>query len=174
MTRFRDGMIGPTVILFCICFTITFALAGVYNITAPVIEAGELAAADEARREVLSGAGSFTQIANVTLPDGVVDAYRADNGAGYVFTSQARGFDGLVTYVIGMDAGGGVTGISMFDHTETPGLGTKIGEMEYLRNYYGNVDPDEIDAVTGATRTSNSLKNSLKQAAQAYELVKGA
>lgn len=171
MVKFRDGMVGPTVILFTICFVIAFALAGVYNMTAPVIAAGEVAAADAARRGVLPEGDSFTKL-EAALPDGVTEAYQADNGTGFVFTSQAKGFDGAVTYVIGMDADGNITGINMFDHNETPGLGTKIGEPDYLERYYGDTDPDAVDAVTGATRTSNSLKNSLKQAKEAYGLVK--
>jgi electron transport complex protein RnfG len=171
MSKFRDGMIGPTIILFAICLIITAALAAVYNVTKPVIDAGAIAAADMARREVLPDGDSFTAV-EATLPDGVVDAYKADNGAGFVFTSQAKGFGGAVTWVIGMDANGGVTGISLFDHDETPGLGTKVGEADYLQNFLGNTDPASVDAITGATRTSDSLKNSVIQAKEAFELVK--
>lgn len=172
MSKFRDGLIGPTVILFIICTVITFALAAVYNVTEPVIAEGEVAAANAVRMEVLPEAQGFTEI-TAQLPEGVTEAYRADNGAGYVFTSQAKGFGGAVVYMIGMDEDGAVVGINLFSHEETPGLGTKIGEPEYLQRYYGDVDPDTVDAVTGATRTTNSLKNSLRQAAEAYEIVKG-
>lgn len=173
MSKFRDGMIGPTVILLAICAVITFALAGVYNVTEPIIAAGEITKANEARAEVLPDADAFTEV-NATLPEGVLEAFQADNGAGYVFKSEAKGFGGAVVYMIGMNAAGEVVGIQMFSHEETPGLGTKIGEAEYLGRYYGAVDPDSVDAVSGATRTSNSLKNSLKQANEAYQIVKGA
>jgi electron transport complex protein RnfG len=164
-------MLGPTIILFGICLIITAALAAVYNLTEPVIAAGEIAAANDARKEVLADGDSFTEL-EAALPEGVVDAYKADNGAGYVFTSQAKGFGGAVTWVIGMNADGGITGITLFDHNETPGLGTKAGETSYLESYYGDTDPDDVDAITGATRTSNSLKDSIKQAREAFELVK--
>lgn len=173
MSKFRDGMLGPTVVLGVICFVITFALAGIYNVTAPIIAEGELAAANAARMQVLSSADSFTQV-EAALPEGVTEAYQADNGAGYVFTSQAKGFGGAVVYMVGMDANGSIVGIQMFSHEETPGLGTKIGEADYLANYMGDVDPNGVAAVTGATITSNSLKNSLNQAIAAYEIVKGA
>lgn len=173
MSKFRDGMIGPTVVLLSICFVITFALAGVFNITDPVIRQQEAEAADAARQTVLEAGDTFTKIEGVSLPEGVVDAYQADNGAGYVFTSKARGFDGLVTYVVGIDSDGKVVGITMFDHSETPGLGTKIGDPAYLEKYYGDVDPNEVDAITGATRTSESLKNALKQAHEAFAMTGG-
>lgn len=173
MTKFRDGMLGPTVILFVICFVITFALAGVYNVTAPVIAQGEIDAANAMRRQVLPEGDQFTQI-DAELPAGVSDAYKAENGAGFVFTSAAKGFGGAVVYMIGMDADGNVVGIENFSHGETPGLGTKIFDPDYLAHYLGDTDPSSVDAVTGATRTSNSLKNSLKQAIEAYNTVKGA
>ena len=173
MSKFRDGSLGPVVILFAICLVITLALAFVYNLTAPAIAAAEIKAADDARMAVLGGAGSFTKI-EADLPDGVTEAYKADNGAGYVFTSEANGFGGAVVYMIGVDAQGGVTGIQVFSHVETPGLGTKVADPDYLANYFGATDPDSVDAVTGATRTTNSLKNALKQARQAFDIVKGA
>lgn len=173
MSKFRDGMIGPTIILLSICLVITFALAGVYTATKDTIAMREIEAANDARMRVLTTGETFTEIA-VELPDGVTDAYRADNGTGYVFTSQAKGFGGEVVWVIGMDADGGVTGIDLFSHEETPGLGTKVGEADYLAKYLGDVDPSTVDAVTGATRTSNSLKNAVSQARAAYEIVKGA
>lgn len=173
MSKFRDGLIGPTVILLAICAVITFALAGVYNVTKPVIEQGEIEAANLARAKVLSTGDSFTQL-DVELPDGVSEAFIADNGTGYVFKSAAKGYGGDVVYMIGIDAGGNVAGIEIFDHGETPGLGTKIFDAGYSGQYLGDVDPDSVDAVSGATRTSNSLKNSIKQAKEAYQTLKGA
>lgn len=172
MTKFRDGLIGPTVILFAICFVITIALAFTYQTTKPVIEQADIDAENSVRAEVLPGSSGFEQITGVELPDGVIEAYMSNGG--YVFKSQAKGFDGYVTYLIGIDKNGGVTGINMFDANETPGLGTKVANPDYLAKYKGAADPDSVDAITGATKTSNSLKNSLKQAKAAYELVKGA
>jgi electron transport complex protein RnfG len=172
MSKFRDGLIGPTVILFAICFVMTLLLAFTYQTTKPIIEEINIQTANETRAAVLPGATGFTQIEGAALPEGVTEAYESD--AGYVFTSGAKGFNGTVTYMIGMDNDGGVTVISMFDHDETPGLGTKVANAEYLAGYMGQQEPDSVDAITGATRTTNSLKNALKQAKAAYEIVKGA
>jgi electron transport complex protein RnfG len=172
--KFRESMAGPTVILLAICLVITFALAFVNQVTAPVIEAGQIAAANAVRARVLPGGGAFTELTGIPLPDGVSEAYQADNGSGFVFRSAAKGFGGNVTYMIGIDASGNVTGIEMFSHNETPGLGTKVADENFLGAFYGAADPDEPDGITGATRTTESLRNSLKQAKAAYELVKGA
>lgn len=172
MSKFRDGLLGPSVILVSICFVITLILAFTYQQTKPVIEQADIAAANAVREEVLPGSADFKEITGVTLPDGVFEAYKGSGG--YVFKSGAKGFDGIVTYMIGIDDNGEVVGINMFDHNETPGLGTKIADPSYMGKYYGNPNTNEIDAVTGATKTTNSLKNSLIQALEAFEIVKGA
>lgn len=171
MTKFRDSTLGPTVILFVICFVVTIALAFTYQTTKPVIEQAIIQQADEAREHVLHSDHGFTQITGIELPEGVTEAYKGDDG--YVFKSGAKGFSGIVTYVIGISNEGEVVGIEMFESNETPGLGTKVAEHEYLEQYFGTVDPDTVDSITGVTRTTESLRNSLKQAKEAFELVKG-
>lgn len=172
--KFRDGTPGPTVVLFGICSVIALALAAVYQVTDPLIKQGAVDAANEVKSQVLPAGESFTDIEGITFPEGVSQVSRADNGTGFVIRSAANGYGGAVTFMIGIDRDGAVTGISMFDHSETPGLGTKVGEQPYLDRYYGKTDPGSVDAVTGATRTSNALKNSIRQALEAYEMVKEA
>ena len=171
--KFRDGDIGPVLILTVICFVITLALAGVYQMTASQIAVQEVEAANLARQKVLPQGDSFTMVEGIEYPDGVFEIHKADNGAGMVFRSGAKGFDGIVTYMIGMDKNGEIVGINMFEHGETPGLGTKIGEPSYLELYYGNADETAIDGISGATKTTNSLKNAITQAKKAFELAKG-
>lgn len=173
MTKFRDGAFGPTIILFLICAVITLSLAFTYDKTYPIIRQGEIDAANLIRSQVLPGGESFTQITGKTLPEGVLEVYRADNDSGFVFSAQAKGFSGMVTFMIGIDKDGGVTGINMFNHNETPGLGTKIAQPDYLHKYFGQVDVSSVDVITGASRTSNALKNSLEAAKEAFELMKG-
>ena len=173
MKKFRDGDIGPIVILTAICLVITLALAGVYGMTSPIIETRKIEAANLVRREVLPLADSFSAVEGVPLPAGVIEAYRAENGEGFVFRSGAKGFAGIVTFIIGVDKNGGITGINMFEHGETPGLGTKIGAPDYLANYYGSVDHTGIDSVSGATKTSNALKSAIGQVKVAFKTIKG-
>ena len=53
--------IQPTVILVAICLVMTFALAYVNSITAPIIADNTVKAADAARAELLPAATSFEQ-----------------------------------------------------------------------------------------------------------------
>jgi len=176
MSKFRDGMAGPTVILLAICLVITFALAATQVSTAEAIKASEERAAVETRALVLeSGAADgFTEMEGLELPEGVFEVYKANNDSGYVFKAGAKGYDGLVTFMVGVDPEGKYVGINMFDHNETPGLGSKIGAIEYLEQYHGLMDPESVDSITGATRTSNALKNTLRLVQEAFQQVKGA
>ncbi len=174
MTKFRESLLGPTVVLLAICLVITFALAGTYTVTKPIIKQSEINAANAVRQLVLPQGDAFTQLTGLTLPEGVEEVYAADNGTGYVIRAGAKGFDGVVTYMVGLDKEGNYTGINMFDHNETPGLGTKVANPDYLKQYEGSNNPDAVDGITGATRTSTALKNTLRLVNETYELVKEA
>lgn len=173
MEKFKNGLVGPPVVLTLVCLIITFFLALTYQVTAPLIAQAEEDAAQKARAEVLTSADSFTQITGVELPDGVSSAYSADNNAGYVFQVVAKGYKGNVNFMVGLDAQGRYTGITMLTNNETPGLGSRVGEAEYLSLYVGQANPDNVDSITGATLTSRALKNALSLSTQAYGAVTG-
>ncbi|MGI6402624.1 MAG: FMN-binding protein [Oscillospiraceae bacterium] len=171
-TKFRDGFIGPVIILAVITLAITWAVAATYQLTFPEIEKAEFEKARLARIEVLPDADDFAQY-DTQLPEGVLEAYRANNGAGFVFQASAKGYDGQVPFMIGIDAQGKIVGIKMMTNNETKGLGSRVGEPEYLNLFLGlEGDPYTVDSITGATKTSNALKNSLRAAQQAYEQLK--
>ena len=75
--------IQPTVVLVAICLVITFALAYVNSIAAPIIADNTAKAADAARAELLPAATSFTKYEGdlvVAVPDKVFveDCYVAE------------------------------------------------------------------------------------------------
>ena len=74
--------IAPVVVLVAICLVITLALALTNNVTAPVIEANDKAAADANRIELLPDGDAFTEYTGELLAteDGKVyiqDVYQA-------------------------------------------------------------------------------------------------
>ena len=78
--------IAPVVVLVCICLVITFALAYVNSITAPIIEQNAIETANAARAELLPAADTFTAYDGelVELDPGkvfVTECYIADNGS---------------------------------------------------------------------------------------------
>lgn len=176
--RIRNEYIAPTLVLMTICLIVALALTLTFEVTKPIIATNTKAYADAARSEVLpSGSGSFTLIDQETL-DGIADIYIADNKSGVVITSIEKGFGGKIIVMVGIDKEGDIQGIKILEHTETPGLGTKAMTKNHLSQYLGQSkitntrasDATKIDAITGATISSNAIyraaEDSLRQFAE--------
>jgi len=165
MNSSKKEMIAPTLVLFLICLVVTAALAGTYQVTKPIIEDINAKNANLARAEVLpSGADGFTKVDGALITN-VADMYQADNGSGMTFTTTDKGFGGTLTVMVGVDAQGAISGVKITEHGETPGLGTKAMTPEYLAQYKGQTaitrtnesGKTQIDAITGATISSNAI-----------------
>lgn len=179
--------IAPTVVLVAICLVITFALAYVNSITAPIIEENAIATANEARAELLPAADTFTAYDGdlaVLEPDKifVTECYIADNGSGMVVTVKSKSFGGLLTEMIGIDNTGAITGVKVTAHGDTPGLGTKAHAAEHLKQYVGLSELTDQTAkadanvthVSGATISSNGVHAGVYAALEQYKAVGGA
>lgn len=174
--------ISPTIILMVISLIVTLALSGTYHVTKPIIIAITKANADAAREEVLpSGSGNFSPV-NTELLDGITEVYSADNQTGFVITSVDKGFGGKITVMAGINVKGRIQGIKILEHSETPGLGTKAMTDKHLSQYLDQSkititeEPDaaEIDAITGATISSNAVFRAVEQALNQYRELGGA
>lgn len=180
-TSERRELIAPTLVLLLICLVITAALAGTYQVTKPIIDEINFRNANLARGEVLpDGEGAFTQL-ETELSPGIIEVYEADNKSGYVFTTQDKGFGGKMTVMVGVSNEGAITGVKVTGHSETPGLGTKAMTKEYLAQYLGQVavtrsnesDKTQIDAVTGATVSSNAIFRAVEASLAQFEMMGG-
>lgn len=172
----KSSKIFPSLVLVIICLVVTLALAGTYSVANPIILENQAKAADEARMMVLPEGDAFTAY-DGKLVDGVLDCYLADNGAGMAITANYKGFGGAVKVMIGIDADGNITGATVTEHAETPGLGTKAMTPEYLAQYQGvgevvggHINNDaNIDAISGATITSNAVYCSIEAALNQFK-----
>lgn len=179
---FKDGSLGPTVVLFIICLVVSGLLAVTYQVTKPAIEAINQQIADEARLAVLPGAESFTEKdVPEELKANIENYFIADNGTGVAITTKNKSFGGVITVMVGINSSGEITGIKITDHADTPGLGTKAQDPGYLeKQYYGRSstnnaakikDDGEINAVTGATVSSNAIYGCVNYALDAYKTI---
>lgn len=181
--------IKPALVLVVICLVVSFALSQTFAMTKPTIEANEAKAADEARALVLPEGGTFTAY-DGTLNEGILDLFIADNGAGAACTTTSKSFGGTLTVMVGIDAGGAITGVTVTKHADTPGLGTKAFTVEYLSQYNGKtaaeVVPDaaaigadnikknaNLDSITGATISSNGVYHAVQGALAQFEAAGG-
>ena len=129
-----ETLVKPVIVLVVICIITSAALAFTNSVTAPIIEEQEIAAANAAYQAVLPEADSFTAVAFDT--ENVVDAVKADNGAGYCIKANGKGYGGAVPVVVGFDADGKIVGVQFMQNSESAGFGMKLwdGNAEGVAN----------------------------------------
>ena len=85
---------------------------------------------------------------------------------------RGAGLWGPIRAAVGVDAAGNLTGVAILEQNETPGLGARITEPWFRRQFRGkraplDLDPegtrapatDRVDAVTGATISSRAVRD---------------
>ncbi len=166
----KNSLLSPIIVLVCIGLVASFMLAAVFQITEPIISERETEAKNAALKEVLPDAGSFSELKDVQLVEGVAAVYKADNGAGYVCSTNCKSSQGgEISLMVGINASNAVNGISLIKHNETAGIGDKVLQASYFENYYGISDVDAlgaVDTVSGATKTSSCVRQSAVVALQ--------
>jgi electron transport complex protein RnfG len=161
MNKFKDSLVGGVVILLSLCLVSAALLSFAKNITADLIEGHKGQEPD---------LGS--EIAAELLPEGVSSAYLSGDGI-LTVRATAKGFGGAVEFIVEIDRDGNYLSIILGENSETDGVGSNVGDEEYLKQYYGHRDPQSIDALSGATRTSAALKEALEVCNQVFDSLKG-
>ena len=183
-TMFRDAGIITAITLIA-----GLVLGGVYQLTKEPIAQQERIKKEKACREVYADADSFAVLEGFDaeeaalvlaseFPAGsqdieeVMNALDAsDNVLGYVLTvTSHEGYGGDIRFTMGVTNEGTLNGISILNISETAGLGMRAEEVlkpqfagksaqmyEYTKN--GAVTENQIDAISGATITTNAVVN---------------
>ena len=161
----------PIVVLTLICAFVAGQLALTNGLTAPIIEQNEKETAEHTRRQLLPDAQDFTE-----LPceiEGVQSVFADTGGSGYIIEATGRGNNGDVNVTVGLDADGRIIALSVGTHSEDAGIGTRAFEKSYLDRFAGlSADAFSVDAVAGATYSSNALRQAVDLAFAAYKAVK--
>lgn len=93
---------------------------------------------------------------------------------GYCVQVVPRGFGGPILMAVGITPDGEVAGVAVISHRETPGLGSGAAEPRWLAQFRGKGarDPlvvgEDIDAVSGATRSSKAVTAGVREALEVY------
>lgn len=95
-----------------------------------------------------------------------------------IIGSSEKGFSGLVKIMVGFNPDGTIKNISVLEQKETPGLGTKMKDEKFLRQFRGKnpstynlkttKDGGDVDALTGATITTRAFGEAAQQAYDVY------
>ena len=165
----------PILVLAVVCLIAGIVLSSANVLTAPVIAANEEAANNATYFAALPEADSFTAVPCELT--GVTAVLRADNGAGWVITAQARGYGGQVPAAVAFSPEGEILRVIMMPNEETPGLGQKVTEPDFAGQFAGMAaEPlslEDIDAVSGATISSRAAVAAVDLAIEAFQSVTG-
>ena len=182
------GMIKDALILFAITLIAGLMLGVVNDITKEPIAQQEQKAKNEACQNVFAAADSFeaqeladsAQIEQVLTDAGIsgadveeLMAAKDASGAllGYVITvTDHEGYGGDIQFSMGITNEGTLNGISLLSISETAGLGMRAGEVlvpqfadknvsKFTYTKTGATADSEIDAISGATITTNAVVN---------------
>jgi len=94
-----------------------------------------------------------------------------------IFESAASGYKDLVGVMLSINVHKGtLDGISITTHSETPGVGTRAFQNRpFMRQFAGqplntnfSSQAGELDAVSGATYTSNAIMNAVNKGVELY------
>lgn len=182
-------MMKDAMILFLITLISGAALGLVYEVTKEPIAQQEQKAKNEAYQNVFDKAEDFAELTEEAYSpdaltafvkengfdasiDGVAQALSADGSVlGYVITvTDHEGYGGDIQFTMGVADDGTLNGISLLSISETAGLGMRAGEVlvpqfagkqveKFSYTKTGAASDDQIDAISGATITTNAVVN---------------
>ena len=180
----KKNILIPTIALFLICLVATTLLAFANSVTAPIIDELAVKTEMESRKKVCVLATEFKDESK----DGISYAIGYDeNGKeiGMVFTTTAKSYGGEIIVMTGVDMEGKITGVKLLQITDTPGLGMNADKPEFRDKFIGmsdeikilknsaNAANNEIDALSGATISSNAVEEAVNKALDSFAKITG-
>ena len=166
-------MIRYGLILAAICIIASGLLAGVNNLTKPLIIRQAQLEEQASLKAIFPQAETFQPIKK----DESIIYYQAldKNGIrqGVVFKAFGKGYSSTVEAMAGMLEDGTITAIKVVAQNETPGLGSKITEAKFLEQFSNKKDLSGVQAISGATISSKTVINAVgKKAAEIKGLLR--
>ncbi len=197
----KKSIIKDALILCLITLVAGFLLGVVHDITLQPIAAANEAAQQDAYRAVFEDAEEFVELPGFDAEaatqaaveagytddtvDSCVQAVDADgNLLGYVINAtDPSSYGGDVTLSLGVRLDGTVNGYSITVINDTAGLGMKAAEEDYASQYAGKqveeftvtktgaTADNEIDAISGATITSDAVTRAVNSGLAYYRVL---
>jgi Na+-translocating ferredoxin:NAD+ oxidoreductase RnfG subunit len=145
-----------------------FPAAGHFDRQIVSLSKEQIRRVEEAARLTFEGKHSDQVIVHIAREQNTV--------VGYAFEDTVIGKWGLIHYLVGLDTSGAGSRIIILDYQEI--RGRPIAKPRFLRQYQGKTLKDtlqlrkDIDGITGATISSNSLTEGVRKILHMYELIK--
>jgi len=171
----------PAIRLFIITIVAGLLLGIAHNVTQKAIDAKK---DDSALRAVLQDATEFKKVEVSGNNDKIKEVYEGikdGNNVGYAIVFEAKGFKGPLNITIGIGKDDKITGMKLEAPDDTAGLGKEAEKPEFLNQFKGKSpntelkvaktaqNPDEIQALSGATITSKGAVNGVNMVLDYYK-----
>lgn len=181
----KKKILYPVIFMILVTAAFTFLLAFINDITSEAIAEQEKLEVQQSilyslnvpvnnmtEREIINYYND--NINERTINDKVIYELKVDDEIqGYAFKFVGEGLWGSITGHIAFDSNFKLLkGVNFTAHSETPGLGGRIDEIEFKEQFrnieitnddeiieYGTATGGNVDAITGATSTSTAVKN---------------
>ena len=190
-----------TISITVITLVAGLALGVVQDITAGPIATQQEKSKEEAYKTVFEDADTFevysaddglaTALADngftaQTIDEIMIAQDSSGETLGYAFTvTDSEGYGGDIQFAMGVQNDGTLNGISILSISETAGLGMKantdsfkdqfknktVEKFSYTKT--GATSDDQIDAISGATITTNAMTNGVNAGLCAFQYVEG-
>ncbi len=157
--------------LFAICLVVAVIVSVVNYYTSRVIVKNTYLKEMEMLSKAMPGDYEFSEIPNGKEDIVIYEALAEDTIQGYCVKVTVNGYSGPIKLIVGFTTSCSVTAVELVTSSETPGIGTKVLESAYLNGFKGFSDTIEfskdaggISGITGATITSNAVKDAINKA----------
>ncbi len=181
-SSFRNMVLSLTLISLVAAACLGF----VYEFTKEPIELSNLNKKVEAIKQVVPEFNNNPYSEMFRLPTGegdsldVFPAKKDDAIVGFAVTTYTKnGFSGNIILMAGFKPDGTIINITVLEHKETPGLGTKMAEPKF-KDQFKDKNPAEfslkvkkdggpVDAITAATISSRAFCDAMQRASNTLQ-----
>ncbi|MFQ5866596.1 MAG: RnfABCDGE type electron transport complex subunit G [bacterium] len=149
-----------------------WGLSLTYKNTKPRIDAYAVQQARKARKEVLPEAVEF-ELVSIGEQDCFIGYDEKRERVGVTIETKIQGYAGTIEMIMGFNMKGEIAGLKILNQIETPGLGSKIMEDWFSKQFiklkeedlnFRKEDPKgKIEAITAATISSRAVLEGAKK-----------
>jgi electron transport complex, RnfABCDGE type, G subunit len=154
------------------CFISGIIIAVTYFITAPTAVKKNELLKQQAMKNLVQEADTFKAISG---KDQWFEAEKGGKVIAYILPSESKGYGGTIKMLVAVSPDGKVIDYNILELNETPGLGDNATKEPFRKQFKGKTsealkvvkdksNTENIQAMTGATISSNAVTKGVKEA----------
>lgn len=173
----KDSSTYKMILLGIVCAVCGLLLSVANSLTAPVIAENKIAAIKSSLQEFYPDS-DFEDVTDKYLAQdetGLIDnVYATTDNSGYIFKCHGIGYNSNgLTFLIGFNTDGSVSGFKALEQNETNGVGSKYFADDNVKKVESIKIGDDILMISGATLTSTAVKNGILAAEDLFNKING-